>query len=477
MLPPFAAAPAEFEVRVHRALKFWHDSHPQDGLLDDLLIAQRTAQTHILTQRQRTNLLLENAMLALAAGNPRDAELLRLRFCLAVPVDEARRQLNYAESTIYSKQNHAIARLASILYGQELTAWHERAAQLAGRLDTPLVRTVGLEEQIGELVALLKTTAGPWVLSIEGIGGIGKTTLAAAVLRRLAAETAYEEFGWVSAQPIGLDLCGQLHPRPQPALSVAALIGALAGQLLPGADAAGASTPDALLAALRMRLAQVPHLIVIDNLETVLDLHDLLPTLHTLTNPSRFVLTSRRRLIAEPHVHLHAVPELSADHAILLLRQTAQEHELPALANSCDEELLSIYAAIGGNPLALLLVVGQTHVRPLHAVLADMAEARIEPLRPLFDYIYRQIWDELSDLDRRVLLVVASAQVTDLDAPTLGAVCSLPVGEVTAALQRLIQANLVYTQGDLDTCRYRVHSLTYRFLQGLAASWLGTQRM
>jgi hypothetical protein len=334
-----------------------------------------------------------------------------------------------------------------------------------------------LEGQIGELTALLKQTAGPWLLSIEGIGGIGKTTLAAAVVRKLAAETVYEEFGWVSAQPIGLDLCGHLYTRTQPAASVAALIGALAGQLLPAGDSADMCTLEARLAALRMRLAQVPHLIVIDNLETVLDLHDLLPTLHTLANPSRFVLTSRRRLIAEPHVHLHAVPELSADQALLLLRQTAQEHELPALANCRDEDLLPIYAAVGGNPLALLLVVGQTHVRPLHAVLADLAEARIQPLQTLFDYIYRQVWDELCELDRRVLLVVASAQVTDLDAPTLGAVCGLPVAEVTAALQRLIQANLVYTQGDLDTCRYRVHSLTYRFLQGMATGWLGKQGM
>ena len=71
-----------------------------------------------------------------------------------------------------------------------------------------------------------------------------------------------------------------------------------------------------------------------------------------------------------------------------------------------------------------------------------------------------------------MLLAVCSAQVTDLDAASLGALCGLDADRTTAALQRLIQANLVYMEGDLDACRYRVHNLTYRFLQTMAAGWM-----
>jgi hypothetical protein len=482
MMPSLAAAPAEFEQRVHKALKSWGDAHPKEGLLDDLLIAQRTAQTQaaetqVLTQRQRTNLLLEGGITYLADMNPHDAELLRLRFCRGLPVDEARRQFNYAESTIYAKQNQAIGRLAAILYGQEMTAWHERAAQLAGRLDTPHVRAIGIDRQVEYLAGLLREPDGPWVLSIEGIGGIGKTTLAAAVARRLAADTAFEEFGWVSAQLSGLDLCGQQQTRPRPTVTVDALLATLAVQLLPPGEVSPGVAFEEQLTALRRRLAQAPHLIIVDNFETLLDAGALLPALHTLANPTKFLITSRRRLISEPNVHLHAVPELSAEHGLALLRQAAQEHELGALAQCRDEDLLAIYAAVGGNPLALLLVVGQTHVRPLHDVLVDLAQARTQALQTLFDYIYRQAWDSLGELDRRVLLVVAATQVTDLDAGTLGVVCGLPLEQVTAALQRLIQANLVYVQGDLDTCCYRVHSLTYRFLQGFVGGWMGKSAM
>jgi hypothetical protein len=439
------------------------------------LVAHRVCQAQPLTQRQCTNLLLEQALGELAAENPSDAELLRLRFCMRLPVEEARHQLHYAESTIYSKQNHAIAHLAAILYGLELRAWHERAAQLAGRLDTPSTSLVGVDKQIDHLTQLLKRPDGPWLLSIEGIGGIGKTSLAAEVMRHLAAETAYEEFGWVSAQLTGLDLCGEAYVRARPALTVEAMVAALAGQLLPPQEIRDEENLDQQLTLLRARLRQVPHLIIVDNFETVLDPQHLLPVLHSLANPTKFIITSRRRLIAEPSIHLHSVPELSVEHALLLVRQGAVRHDLPLLAAGADEDLLPIYTAVGGNPLALLLVIGQTHVRPLHAILSDLAKARTRIQNPalekLFNYIYRQSWDGLSATDRRVLLAVCSTQVTDLEADSLGVVCGLDVAAITAALQRLIQANLVYMEGDWDTCRYRVHSLTYRFLQGVATKW------
>ena len=188
-------------------------------------------------------------------------------------------------------------------------------------------------------------------------------------------------------------------------------------------------------------------MITIDNFETMLDPHVLLPVLTSLANPSRFILTSRRRLIGEPNVHLHPVPELSAEHALVLLRQAAEDRELPALAACADDDLLPIYNAVGGNPLALLLVVGQTHVRPLHAVLKDLAAAPTHPPATMFGYIYRQAWEGLTTVDRQVLLAVCSAQVTDLDAASLGALCGLDAGATTAALQRLIQANLVFMEG------------------------------
>jgi hypothetical protein len=481
MTPTLAAAPVEFERRVHKALKFWHDSHPNDGLLDDLLIAHRAAPAQPMTRRQRTNLLLRRGLSDLSGLNPQDAELLALRFCEQLPMSETRRHLNYAESTIYSKQNQAITRLAAILYGLELTAWHERAALLAGRLDPPPALLVGIDSQIDGLASLLAAPTGPRILAIEGIGGIGKTTLAAAVMRKLSADTTYEEFAWISAQVVGLDLCGDVYPRPQPVLTAETVVAALAQQLLPSHTMSNTATMHNVLASLRQRLKTTPHLVTVDNLETVLDPQVLLRVLHTLAGPTKFIITTRRRLIAESNVFLHDVPELRETDALTLLRYAAREHSLPALAACPDSELLPIYRAIGGNPLALLLVLGQAHLRPLHAIVAGLgglasAAGSLGSMETLFGYIYRQAWDGLCESDRCVLLQVAAAETGRLDAETIEAICRSACDcsqEVTAAaLRRLIQANLVYTVSDLDNCHYRLHSLTRTFLQQIAPRWL-----
>lgn len=457
-------APAEFHRRIRKALKYWHDNNPREGLLDDLLIAHHLAGDKTLTRRQSTNLVLEHGMAQLAVENPCDAELLELRFFTCLRVRETRQYMHYAESTIYAKQNQAITRLAGILYRLEMTAWQERAARLEGRLGVPPAHLVGVKAQVDRLEAVLAQPHGPYLVSIEGIGGIGKTALATAALRRLAHTTSFDGFGWVSAQVASLDLCGDVRTCQQAAITSAAVISALARQLLPDSTAAERMHTEAALGALRLRLRQSPHLIVVDNLDTVIDSRTLLAMLFSLSGPSRFILTSRRRLIAERSIHLHCVPELNKADSLQLMRQVAQAHDLVHVSQCSDGELVPIYGAVGGNPLALMLVIGQTHVRALHAVIADLVQARTLPMLTLFDFILHQVWAGLDGRERRVLASMPLAQTRCLDVEEISLLCGLGVAETAVALQRLIQSSLIYAMGDLDGTRYLLHNLTRTFL-------------
>lgn len=475
------AAPAEFEKRIHKALRYWNQRRQDDGLLTDLLLAQPIVrQNPLCSQRQITNAVLEQGMQRLREQNCELAELLHLRFCHSLELSEIRRVLNYAESTLYARQNKAIAALARILHSGEIALRQQRAGEFARRIDlAPACPPLGIAEQVAALTGLLVRRGPPYLISIEGVGGIGKTTLAAALLREGSLSLAFDDCGWLSAQPAALDGLGGIRCHPQPALTTNALITGLARQLAPDAPAALLASPERALHLLRERLQHTPHLIVIDNLETVLDLQMLLPVLRALANPSKFVLTSRLRLCCEPGIYLHAVPELDEPTALQVVRQAARYHGLTGLAEADDAALHPIYAAVGGNPLALLLVVGQAHVRPLQAILADLSHtSRHEPSEAwetLFCYIYRQAWEGLRQADRHVLLALCATQATELDAEALALLCGLDEATITAALQRLIQANLVAMQGDLNTSHYRVNRLTYRFVQGWAAQWLAAQ--
>ncbi len=220
--------------------------------------------------------------------------------------------------------------------------------------------------------------------------------------------------------------------------------------------------------------ALTPHLIVIDNLESLTDLRSLLATAREFANPSKFLFTSRESRFYEPDLFHYTVTELDQEDALRLVRAEAALRNLPEVSAASDDDLAPIFATVGGNPLALRLVVGQLHVHPLGRVLDDLQSARGHHASEIYTYIYYQIWRELDETARRVLLLMplVTEQGGDIDYLTaMGAHGNLTPAEVTDALERLVARNLVDSRGDLHARRYTIHGLTRTFLQQQVLQW------
>jgi len=233
-----------------------------------------------------------------------------------------------------------------------------------------------VEAQLATLHSVLLAPNGPKLIAIEGIGGIGKTALAHKLVRHLAQhEQAFADFGWISAQKRFLEATGGIRSADAPALTVQALIEALVTQLIAGAAGGAPVAPDRALLALENRLREAPHLIVVDNLETVADVESLLPTLLRLASPSKFLLTSRETCQGPAGIYHFAVPELSETDALDLVRHEARLQGMTHVAGVSADELCPIYATVGGNPLALRLVTGQLQILTLRQVLENLRAA------------------------------------------------------------------------------------------------------
>lgn len=464
--------PAAWEERTLEALRAFRSDSPTDGILDGTLLFRRALTELGGDVRAANNHLLHQGLAQLRRRQPLAADLLELRYLDEWTADRVAVSLNFAESTVYRRQHVALQQLAAVLRQSEAAARGERRALLEDRIGIfSTLPLVGVDDQIPALAAVLSRAAPPWLLCIDGIGGIGKTALAAAVVWQLEQTFAYDGLAWVSAQPAVLNSLGTIHPRARPALSQTALVTALLEQLAPQEAARLLGQPEAALALLRTVLKRAPHLVVIDNLETVVDLETLLPLLRMLVDPSKIVLTSRKRLAGETDIHLYAVPELSETHALALVREAGSQHNVPGLAAASDAELRPIYTVVGGNPLALLLVVGQLHLRDLHTVLADLQGAHGTPVENLYTFIYWQAWEHLDERARHVLLAMALVKVQGEQLDFIAAISGLPPTEVGDAMQQLIVRNLVYTPGDVRARRYAIHSLTRSFLQEQVARW------
>lgn len=388
------------------------------------------------------------------------------RYLDGLTMSRIQNQMNLAESTLYVLQREAIAGLTTTLLAADATALADQQARMRARLTPNQDELVGVAKPLAQLQTLVTTPGPPWLIAVEGMGGIGKTTLTNTLLHRLIDAMQVDDIAWISAQGQRLSLLGEIVEEPQPALTAAQLTEALAQQLIPGCP------PDRQLNDLRVRLKELPHIVVIDNLETVLDVESLLPTLQMWANPTKFVLTSRESLFGISSLYHAKVEELTPPHALQLIRQEAALRGLPVLATSSETELLPIVDTVGGNPLALRLVVGQNHFYGLASILYDLHQARSNTASNLYTYIYQKAWAKLDSLVRRALLIMPLGSPLGDDLDYLAEVGDLDRDELRMALNQLVSLNLVDARGGLNDRRYSIHNLTRTFLEEQVARWL-----
>lgn len=342
-------------------------------------------------------------------------------------------------------------------------------AALNNRFDLPPpLDLIGVESQLGRLVKLLKVERAPWLIAVEGIGGLGKTALANALLRQPSLGSRFHQAAWVSAKKRdflpGLSLPGS---EEGPGLSPGELVSNLLNQL--ALNLPLAQPFEHKLLALTNRLKQLPHLIIIDNLETVQDYEVLLPLLPRLANPSKILLTSRHSLSHVAQIFSHTISDLSCEDALTLLRQEADQRGLASLAGAANYQLERIYRVVGGNPLALKLVVGQAAVLSLPEVLSRLQHAPNQGIEALYTFLYWQAWHTLDEAGRRVLLVMPLAQEGQLE--QLAALTQLAPDSLERAVQQLARLSLLQIGGTLETRRYSIHRLTETFILNEAVGW------
>ena len=343
------------------------------------------------------------------------------------------------------------------------------------RIGTPTYnQLVGVDTHIQTLCDQLTKPEAPWIISLEGLGGIGKTSLATAVARRLIDAAHFADFGWVNARTENLNFGGAISPVEQPVIHVGGLFDQLATQLATDAQGIVAHNPNRdAVEILKVRLKQAPHLVVIDNLETVADIEILVPQLQALINPSKFLLTTRESLYNEPSLYNFQLNELSLADALQLMRQEGATRNAQRIVNASDIQLTQVYKVVGGNPLALRLLVGQTHNYALDTVLSNLLEARGEHADALYTYIYFEAWKQLSEDEQTILITMPLVTPSRADVNYLATLTDLSPESLDVGLARLIALNLIDSnQATLaQDLRFSIHSLTRSFLHKQIVKW------
>ncbi len=332
-------------------------------------------------------------------------------------------------------------------------------------------RLIGIQPYFQALDSLLSDPAGPALVSLEGMGGIGKTSLARAYVSLAHTKAVWDAVLWVSARQQYLTESGRLTSLNDPAATLEDISARLAEQLnLSGL--AGKALPerlDGLLAVFASRRA----LCVVDNLETVEDQEQLVPALAKLAGSSRFLLTTRQTLRNYPFVHTISLKALDADSAFELLRSESQRRGRRLEIST--PEFQAFYRLIGGVPLAIKLVAAQLSLQPLQDILDGFRRAG-QGMQDFYRYLYWQTWQSLSDPARRLLLSFLPANPEGEDLDFLRVMSGQADDSFFSALAELDRFSLLEITGDASQPLYRLHQITVTFLKtDILSQWSENQ--
>jgi LuxR family glucitol operon transcriptional activator len=276
---------------------------------------------------------------------------------------------------------------------------------LAGKGALPIIENlpaptnstfVGREAEIIRLLELLSPDHSAHLISIAGIGGVGKTSLAVECARRCLAASChsldssglsmgvptFDVFIFVSAKLVYLEPFGLLE-RFGPARSLQDILQQIA-DVLGDVDLAGASFTEQITL-LKKRLGGVQSnptqrrtLLIIDNLETVENQQAVLSFLYDLPRWVKVVITTREQLMFVP-VRLTAMPE---PEGLKLIEYEAQEK---GVSLGLDDRQ-SLYQATGGVPVAIHYAIGQiANGYPLAGMLQGIKQSTGEVARFCFE--------------------------------------------------------------------------------------------
>lgn len=456
--------PEGFAKRIHKALRAYHARHTENVLTDRLLAHQIKTEREGVTPRLLTNQILLNGLDCLKQTDKEAVDLLEQRFLNQKTARQVAYGCNLSEDVIYQRQRAAIARLAQVIWSQEMELCQQRVRRIEARLEPPTYSQLfGVAEKMAEARAQLETASEPWLVALEGLGGIGKTSLADALARELACGFHFREIGWVSARRRLFRLSGDIETlTDQPALTLAELVDRLIDQF----ELAGLrrQSDAEKLAGVKGFLRSQPCLVIIDNLETAADYRPLVSQLRDLVGPSKFLVTTRHSLRDVSGVYTLTLRELSRDDTLALIRHEAETRGLRELADAPEMDLAQIYDVTDGNPLATKLIIGQIHTLSLPTALARFSAARGKPVEELLSFIYANAWQALDQDSRRVLQAMLLVTEEGGRLEQITAAAELDEDDTIACLQRLVTLSLVNVGGDLRERRYSLHQLTQTFL-------------
>jgi LuxR family glucitol operon transcriptional activator len=315
---------------------------------------------------------------------------------------------------------------------------------------------IGRDKEMTRLLELLSHDAIAPRISVEGIGGAGKTSLVLEAAYRCLQESCgtkttssavtFNAIIFTSAKQqhlIGNHIL-QRHRRERTLNDIVrAILRTLESPSIIPADF------DSQLESIYHRLQELPTLLIVDNLETLEDQEAVLSFLYELPSTVKVVITTRVRGAFGVPIYLECLP---LDEGVRLIQHQAQEQSIQLKT----EQFQVIYQKTSGLPLGIVYAIGQLSV---YGICDDIVTTRLTQANSdLAQYCFEDSIQRLKGQPAHRLLMVL-ALFAKSASPEAIAQISLLEAEPFNALAQLYRLRLVMQREE----RYDMHPLTREY--------------
>ena len=308
-----------------------------------------------------------------------------------------------------------------------------------------------------DVARVLEGLSSRWpLISIEGMAGIGKTTLAIETAHsclpgsQAALNPPFEVVVWVSAKdrPEQKQWLNEVLDTTARVLDYPAITQMSLEQ-----------KPIEIDQILRNRRA----LIVVDNFETIED-QELVAWIQRVPEPSKALITTRYGQLRRAwDIHLGG---LEGPEALALIHNNARRLGLLPVENATEEVLLPLVRVTEGNPKAIEMALG--YIKRGRLSLDEVVEhlyAASKTVEGLFDDLFAHFWNKVITRDARQILMVSSFFVNSASKEALEGASGLAGYHLDAALEQLVDLALLDINKEWVTSsqHYSIHPLTRAF--------------
>jgi nucleoside phosphorylase/tetratricopeptide (TPR) repeat protein len=314
----------------------------------------------------------------------------------------------------------------------------------------------------GDKNRVLEGLARYLITTIEGIGGVGKTSLALEVAYYCLHDPGrllqrpFDAVVWVSAreQSGGEEWLNEVMDRIALVLDYPAF----------------AVSPNKLFK-IRQLLQNCRTLVVVDNFETIENPNRLLTWLRQIPEPSKVLITSRLRQLRGPLdkpwvAHLRG---LSEDEALQLIHNEVKRLELAKSRVDDEGDLRDLIRITAGNPQAIVMALGYLETTvdvTLKMIIRDLQMAG-KSGEELFDHLYQKEWEVLkSSPDAQHLLFAITFFEDPANEKALKAAAGMSESSFSQSAHQLEIMSLLENteQSNGNLLRYSIHPLTRAFV-------------